>query len=1262
MKLFFNSCLAMLFIAVLSISNSLAQGGQVIPFQGTLYQNGTAVNGTVNITFTIADPAWTESHDNVSVTQGVYAVVLGETTPFPDDMFTTGTTPDLVVNIGGNDVATVALHAPFISEAIVGQNMPGQLERTFDEDGTEFNGLTMVVDGVGNAQTSAFEGVAQSTTQNTGVEGFAVSGIGNVDTQNGLYGQAAGDGTGNHRGVMGYGAGAGKYNHGLKGYAAGDGNGDTGQNYGEGSINFGVEGNATGNAYNNTGVEGSNFGTEGVWNFGVHGISNAGTGTTVENHGVAGKAFGPGINYGIHGIANGGAENYAGYFDGDVNINGALMLNGSPFNPLTSLPDTLNAVNEATTTGRHSAVEGISKTTGWNSGVEGYAESLSGNLEHQTGVYGVATGTGEGKHRGVVGVSQGAGKYNHGIFGNATGAGNGDTGKGYGEGSINFGVEGSSSGNAWNNTGVEGSNYGIEGVWNFGLHGISNAGTGTEVENHGVAGKAFGPGINYGVHGTAAGGDQNYAGFFEGDVQVQGPNAPNLKMGGRNTVNDDLANLSMFGRTEDGTGGYLDNVNAWVSSNDTEDWGNIAFKKTDIAGNSSVQTFSINGFSGHATSIGNYRTFNDNSANVGWFGRYNNDGFVQLVSYNDAEEVTGAALIGSFADGENPEFYIEGTKQEYLGLGRFRVEQVGSEEAGRLELNTSNNGASFSVGIVNNDTGNDTGGYSSELFMNGTNTPNIQMGGQSWENNDLANFQMYGRTPSGDGWWHSNVNMSVGSDGTDDWGGLSITRSNIAGNTNTETFNIDGQNGNINAQGNIWTPRAEMISNWGNTGNQGAFLMRDADDSQQVQLSVDDDGSGNYWGQLALGTNQGNDSYMNISSGGINMGNNSYDNGIVMNYDNSGGPVFEMYSGSNLQAFINGSNGDATFARNLNVGNSSATLGSVWWAGNGGPERGVLYLDGTEDAGISDKGRATLEVRNDGAGSYGHLLLRNYVDAGGGSPTHTVELNGENGDGAFQGEVFANSLNSGGVAYLGNADDGNGTYGNMNLYSPAGPDNRISMGFADTGSNAGFMSLWYNSGGGSDEYGLMNVATGGPGGAVYGGLSLKDDLGNSVSINGYGDISASGEVSASVLRSSDGMVQSSDARFKKNVKSIDNALAKTQQLNGYTYNWNKLAKRQKGIDNKEEQVGVLAQELEAVFPQLVKTDEDGYKAVNYAALTAVLIEAVKELSEQVSTLQGENAELKAELTKVDELEIKIDLIQKLLAKQTIAASQATVSR
>ena len=87
----------------------------------------------------------------------------------------------------------------------------------------------------------------------------------------------------------------------------------------------------------------------------------------------------------------------------------------------------------------------------------------------------------------------------------------------------------------------------------------------------------------------------------------------------------------------------------------------------------------------------------------------------------------------------------------------------------------------------------------------------------------------------------------------------------------------------------------------------------------------------------------------------------------------------------------------------------------------------------------------------------------------------------------------------------------------------------------------------------------------------------------------------------------------SDERLKDNIETLEDGLAKVEQLRGVTYT----------RDDREE-IGVIAQEVEKILPEIVLTadDEMGTKSVDYSRITAVLIEAVKELSERVKELEN----------------------------------------
>jgi hypothetical protein len=106
-----------------------------------------------------------------------------------------------------------------------------------------------------------------------------------------------------------------------------------------------------------------------------------------------------------------------------------------------------------------------------------------------------------------------------------------------------------------------------------------------------------------------------------------------------------------------------------------------------------------------------------------------------------------------------------------------------------------------------------------------------------------------------------------------------------------------------------------------------------------------------------------------------------------------------------------------------------------------------------------------------------------------------------------------------------------------------------------------------------------------------------------------GDVAASGDIVA---------YYTSDKRLKDNIQPIQNALNKVNELGGYTFDWNEeLQKARKGHD-----IGVIAQEVQSVLPEVVVERDNGYLGVDYQKLVPVLIEAIKELSAKVKELEN----------------------------------------
>lgn len=90
---------------------------------------------------------------------------------------------------------------------------------------------------------------------------------------------------------------------------------------------------------------------------------------------------------------------------------------------------------------------------------------------------------------------------------------------------------------------------------------------------------------------------------------------------------------------------------------------------------------------------------------------------------------------------------------------------------------------------------------------------------------------------------------------------------------------------------------------------------------------------------------------------------------------------------------------------------------------------------------------------------------------------------------------------------------------------------------------------------------------------------------------------------------------SSDQRKKTNIINVDDSTKILKEINGVRFTW---------TETDEDSLGVIAQDIEKVLPELVKEDKDGYKSVNYNGLIGVLIESVKELTQRVEVLESES--------------------------------------
>jgi hypothetical protein len=123
------------------------------------------------------------------------------------------------------------------------------------------------------------------------------------------------------------------------------------------------------------------------------------------------------------------------------------------------------------------------------------------------------------------------------------------------------------------------------------------------------------------------------------------------------------------------------------------------------------------------------------------------------------------------------------------------------------------------------------------------------------------------------------------------------------------------------------------------------------------------------------------------------------------------------------------------------------------------------------------------------------------------------------------------------------------------------------------------------------------------------GNGLYDDRSDALTVLFDGTTTIAGDLSIN-----------SDARLKANIISLGSTLAKLLQIDGKTYTMKK-------DENKKQKIGVLAQDIEKVFPELV-SESNGVKSVNYQGLVPVLINALKEQNDRMKVQQSQIDELK----------------------------------
>ncbi len=227
--------------------------------------------------------------------------------------------------------------------------------------------------------------------------------------------------------------------------------------------------------------------------------------------------------------------------------------------------------------------------------------------------------------------------------------------------------------------------------------------------------------------------------------------------------------------------------------------------------------------------------------------------------------------------------------------------------------------------------------------------------------------------------------------------------------------------------------------------------------------------------------------------------------------------------------------------------------------------------------------------------------------------------------------------------YAGNHNEGDSAAGLGNLNTFIGHHAGYSNTTGSRNTYIGYNAGRYNTAGtnnvflgyyaGQNETGSNRLyidISGGDNPLIYGEfdnkiLTINGSLGinNKTNIGSY-SLYVAGEAYTT------GVWGSSDIRWKRNIMPIHDPLQKISRLRGITYEWKTDEYPDMGFAEGR-QIGLIAQEVEPVIPELVQTDDDGYKAVSYEKLTPILVEAVKEQQSQLEELRAQIEALKMEI-------------------------------
>ncbi len=248
------------------------------------------------------------------------------------------------------------------------------------------------------------------------------------------------------------------------------------------------------------------------------------------------------------------------------------------------------------------------------------------------------------------------------------------------------------------------------------------------------------------------------------------------------------------------------------------------------------------------------------------------------------------------------------------------------------------------------------------------------------------------------------------------------------------------------------------------------------------------------------------------------------------------------------------------------------------------------------------------------------------------------------------GASYGNTFVGDRTASIGVAGDNNTLIGSAAGFRTKGSANVFVGAYAGNGDTTGINNTYIGFHAGGSSSGNNNVFLGNYAGYYEtGDNKLYIANSNTTTPLILGDFAAGYLNVIGDLQVDGASVTPSDIRLKKNLTILNNSIEIINKLNGYYFDWNNLAKENLAVKSGK-QVGLIAQEVEKVLPEIVLTNSKGFKTVDYTKFTPILVEAIKEQQTQIEELKSENIELKDQVSKIEGLKKEIESLKEITKK------------